>query len=140
MTTEQQAPPAVVLSTAQLGQTKQPDQAEIDRAFNVYVQPQVAIQHEHTPKMWPTKYPFFAAGHKAGKATGVLAERDRLIRRLRQIGMYECGCAEDASHCAELADQLESEGIGPNVEGHRHAASAAKRQPAAAACPCGPTS
>ena len=42
-------------------------------------------------------------------AAAVAEESERLIRRLREISMYECGCAEDANHCAELADQLERE-------------------------------
>lgn len=49
------------------------------------------------------------------------AERQRLITRLRQIGMYECGCAQDAQHCEELADQLAMEHTGADWPDRRQA-------------------
>ena len=47
--------------------------------------------------------------------TATKKEHERLIQRLRQIAMYECGCADDARHCDEIADQLCMEALRPNA-------------------------
>ena len=47
------------------------------------------------------------------------AERERIVRRLREIAEYECGCAEDANLTRENAEQIEREG-GPNYKVQRN--------------------